>query len=400
VAPQIPNSAEWEESSMSAERSTVDAIGVGTSRALFRRSRHVILLALAMLAVSAASAAAHTITSSSTCGSVTFNWTLFNSSANGNSGLNTPAWVIVFTPTGGSSKTLGGIASFAGSTSSLTVAIPSGNGVVTASSSWSSAETRDGNSNSGSTSEPITDCQVPAVPLAAAAPPVPAPVAAGPPPAVLAAAVPAPLSLVTNGSAPAPVVGTIRDTAVLSGGSSPTGTITFALYSASDTTCSRPLREVSVAVSGDGSYVSPAVTPTLTGSYQWIANYGGDAMNQSVSGSCNDPAERSTLAAAVCVKSPAALRGLPEIVTNSLSAYVSAAGVKSVTFYLDGHKRETLTKPSDQRFSIEINARTLSYGVHRLRVAVTMDRSSCANEAAAGSFIRVKADALAPTFTG
>jgi hypothetical protein len=91
--------------------------------------------------------------------------------------------------------------------------------------------------------------------------------------------------------------------------------------------------------------------------------------------------------------------GGPETVTRSLSAYVAAPGAKSVTFYLDGRKLTTLTKPSDQRFSISVAARMLSYGVHRLRVAVTTDRSSCTNEAT-GTFIHAKGDSLAPTFAG
>jgi len=208
------------------------------------------------------------------------------------------------------------------------------------------------------------------------------------------------LALSTNGSA-APTPGdTIRDTAVLSGGSSPTGTITFSLYSASDMTCSSLLRKVKVVINGDGSYVSPAVTPASGGTYQWVASYSGDRNNQNLSGSCNDPTERSTITSTACVRSPTALHGVPQIVTKSLSAYVAALGVKRVTFYLDGRKLETLTKPSDRRFSIAIDARTLSYGVHRLRVAVTMDRSSCANEAASGTFIHVKPDSRSPTFAG
>lgn len=52
--------------------------------------------------------------------------------------------------------------------SSLPVVIPSGNGLVTAASSWSSRQTRDGNSNSGSTSFTILDCPAPVTPTAAA----------------------------------------------------------------------------------------------------------------------------------------------------------------------------------------------------------------------------------------
>jgi hypothetical protein len=156
---------------------------------------------------------------------------------------------------------------------------------------------------------------------------------------------------------------------------------------------------VRVVVSGDGSYVSPAVAPASGGTYQWVARYSGDKNNRSLSGSCNDPTERSTIAETACVR-PLALHGVPETVTKSLSAYVAAPGVKSVTFYLDGRRLEKLTASSDQRFSISIDAQTLGYGLHRLRVAVTTDRSSCAKKAAGGTFIHVKPQSLAPTFAG
>ena len=390
---------------MTIERLAPAATSVVMRAAIVRRSRRVIPLAIALLAIFAASAAAHTVTATATCGSVTFDWSYFSASGSGNGGLNTPAWVIVFKPTSGATTTMHGTASFPGSTSSLTVPIPSGDGVATASSSWTSAETRDGNSNSGSSNLTIVGCAAPVI----APVPAPAPVTATAPATVAESVsplhpvstpnLPGTLALSTNGSAAATSGSTVRDTAVLSGGSSPTGKITFSLYAASDTTCSSLLRKVSVGVKGDGSYVSPAVTPASGGAFQWVARYSGDKNNQSLSGSCNDPTERSTIAQTACVRSPIALHGVAETVTNSLSAYVPAAGVKSVTFYLDGRKLKTLTKPSDHRFSIAINARTLSYGVHRLRVAVTMDRSSCANETAE-TFIRTRSASAAPTFAG
>jgi hypothetical protein len=385
---------------MTSERLTPAVAIVGMRRAIVRRSRHVVPLAIAMLAIFAASAAAHTVAATATCGSVTFDWAYFNSSASGNGGLNTPSWKIVFTPASGAPLVIQGATSFAGSTSSLTVPIPSGDGVATASSSWTSAQTRDGNANSGSSSLTIANCAA----VTPAPPTTPAPVtvvtevigAAHP---VASAAAPGVLALSTNGSAAPTSAGAIRDTAVLSGGSSPTGKITFSLYSASDTTCSTVLGKVRVAVNGDGSYVSPAIAPASSGTYQWVASYGGDKNNQSLTGSCNDPTERSTITETDCGRSPLALHGVPGIVTKSLSAYVPAVGVKSVTFYLDGRRLETLTKPSHQQFSIAIDARTLSYGVHRLRVSVKTAGAACANEAAE-TFIHVKPDSRAPTFAG
>jgi len=393
------------------------ATHVGRRRATARRSRQAIALAGVTLAVFAASASACMVTATATCASVTFHWAPFSSYGNGNGGLNTPEWVIVFKPTVGPVTTLHDIASFPGSSFSLAVPIPSGNGVVTASSSWSSAETRDGGSDSGSTSLTIADCAVPVTPPAAVTPArpatVPAPVTPATPAtptAVTAAAAPKPvapptpvvaatLALSTSGSSAATPGGAIRDAAVLTGGSSPTGTITYSLYSASDSTCSGVLSAVTVVVSGDGTYVSPAVTPASAGSYQWVASYSGDENNQSLSGSCNDPTEQSTVAYPACVSSHSALGGVPETVRNSLSVWVPAPGVKSVTFYLDGRKLVTLAKPSHQRFSIAIDARKLSFGVHRLKAKVTMLSSSCAREAAA-TFIHVKPDSLPPTFAG
>jgi hypothetical protein len=188
--------------------------------------------------------------------------------------------------------------------------------------------------------------------------------------------------------------------AALSGGSSPTGTITFSLYSASDLACSEPLRSVTVVVSGDGIYVSPPVTPTSAGSYQWLATYSGDEHNKGLSAACHDPAEQSTVAQPVCVRSSVAVRGLTETVRNSVSAYVAARGVKSVTFYLDGRKLVTLSKPVHRRFSVTIDARRLGFGVHTLTAKVTMRSSSCASTAVAGTFIRVKPNSLTPQFAG
>jgi hypothetical protein len=328
---------------------------------------------------------------------VTIDWSIFSATGNGNGGLNTPQWTITLQPTGGSTVVMQGTAAFAGSTFSQTVAVPRSNGVATMSTWWSSAQTRDGNSNSASTTLPIANCPAPVTP------PAPAPAAPSVSTSTSAAhANVGVLALSTTASSSTTLGGPIRDTAVLTGGASPTGTITFALYSASDPTCSKVLDTVTAAVDGDGSYVSPTVMPASTGSYQWVATYGGDVNNPSVSGSCNNPAERSTFAYPLCIGP--LLRGVPETVTNSLSPYVPASGVKAVTFYLDGRKLETVTKPSHQRFSVAINAQTLSFGVHRLKLEVTTLSSDCRPPsrpaAVKGTFIHVKSASLSPTFAG
>jgi hypothetical protein len=396
---------------MTTERFFSDAISVGASRQIVRRLSRIVALAGALFAIFAASAQAHIVTATAACGSVSFNWSRFSSSGYGNGGLNTPQWIVAFKPVVGSTATIHGAASFPGSSFSLAVPIPSGNGSVTVSSSWTWAQTRDGNSNSGSQSFTIGNCPVippPETPPTPAISPVPdvpsSPVAS---PNFVARSASLTLALSTNGSVPVTLGGAIRDTAVLSGGTSPTGTLAFSLYSASDSNCSKALRQVTVPVSGSGNYVSPPITPATAGSYQWVASYSGDANNKSLSGSCGDPTERSIVTAKighpphpVCVTPQATLRGLPETARNSLSAGVAARGVKSVTFYLDGRKVVTLSKPSHRRFSVSIDARRLSFGAHRLKAKVTMRDPTCTSAEAAGTFIHVKPPSLPPKFAG
>ena len=80
----------------------------------------------------------------------------------------------------------------------------------------------------------------------------------------------------------------ISDTATLSGGTRPTGHITFNLYGPNDATCSNtPIFTSQVAVNGDGNYFSGPFTPPSAGTYRWIANYSGDANNASITNTCN-----------------------------------------------------------------------------------------------------------------
>jgi IPTL-CTERM motif len=96
-------------------------------------------------------------------------------------------------------------------------------------------------------------------------------------------------TVVTTASAGVPLGGAISDSAVLSGGANPTGTILFRLYGPNDATCTGAgIFTSTVTVNGNGSYVStPAFTPTAVGAYRWIANYGGDANNTATTNACN-----------------------------------------------------------------------------------------------------------------
>jgi len=80
----------------------------------------------------------------------------------------------------------------------------------------------------------------------------------------------------------------VSNTATLSGGASPTGTITFDLYGPNDATCAGPAVFTSlVPVTDNGNYTSASFTPVTTGTYRWVANYGGDPDNLPTTNACN-----------------------------------------------------------------------------------------------------------------
>jgi hypothetical protein len=385
-------------------------------------ARRILPLTLLLVALFAASAQAHTVTATATCKATTLNWTSFASSGTTNGGANTPEWKIVFTPTGGASITKTGKASFTGSASSLTIALPSANGTVAVSSSWTAAETRDASSGSYSTALGIGNCSTTT--------PSTSP------------------KISTTASPGVAMGGTVHDTAMLSGGSSPTGTISFALYAAADKTCATALKTVTSAVNGNGTYTSPSVTPSVAGAYQWVARYSGDANNAGIAAPCVVAAEQVMVSSAggpiaspapgspagtpagtsagtpvgapavapsttagsgvagthavrgTCTASPAALIGVVSVARRSVKAHVPARGIKSVTFSLDGHRRKTMSKAKHDRFSIGIDVTKLGYGKHRLTAKITMKSASCAHAALAATFVRAKSAAVAPAFTG
>jgi hypothetical protein len=263
-----------------------------------RRLLPVFLLAFFALA---ATAQAHNVVATSACtpgtaagsgNSVTINWTNFaNPPGPGNGGENTPGWQIVYTPTaGGAPVTLSGSVTFPLDSYSLTVAVPGGAGSLVVSSFWTAAETTDGNVGSTSQDLNVSDCF--------AAP-----------------------AIATTASAGVQAGGTISDSAVLSGGRAPTGTITFNLYAAGDTTCSTSLATGTATVTGNGTYASPVVTENTAGSYQWVASYSGDANNKAIADACGQPAEQVVVTPPPTpTPTPTPSKASPTIVTTASAA--------------------------------------------------------------------------------
>ena len=136
---------------------------------------------------------------------------------------------------------------------------------------------------------------------------------------------PASPSIATTASAGTALGGTISDSAVLSGGVSPTGSITFDVYGPGDATCSNaPAFTGTATVSGNGTYSSPDFTPTAAGTYLFVASYGGDTNNNAVTSSCGSTGES-------VVVSPAS----PSIATTA-SAGIALGGTISDSAVLSG----------------------------------------------------------------
>jgi hypothetical protein len=88
-----------------------------------------------------------------------------------------------------------------------------------------------------------------------------------------------------------------NDHFTLSGGSNPTGSITFNLYDPSDATCSeQPAFTETVTVSGNGTYDTSNTTvhATSEGTWRWASTYSGDANNEAATSTCGT--ERFTIA--------------------------------------------------------------------------------------------------------
>ena len=81
----------------------------------------------------------------------------------------------------------------------------------------------------------------------------------------------------------------VSDSATVSSGDSPSGTVTFKLYGAGDSSCaSAPIFSSTVALSGGSAQSGSFSATSEAGTYNWIATYNGDDDNGSVSGKCGD----------------------------------------------------------------------------------------------------------------
>ncbi len=101
-----------------------------------------------------------------------------------------------------------------------------------------------------------------------------------------------------TGGASSGVVGAdIHDTVTVTGGSSPSGEVTFRVYAPEDTTCTTVLETTTVPISG-GKATSGDFASTQAGEFRWKASYPGDADNEAAELPCNSANQTSTVAKA------------------------------------------------------------------------------------------------------
>jgi hypothetical protein len=162
--------------------------------------------------------------------------------------------------------------------------------------------------------------------------------------------------LVTTASPPVIVGGGLRDTAYLSRGANPTGTITFRAYGPGDAACAgRPAFTMHQTVVGNGAYRSSTFVPSAAGSYRWVAVYSGDRNNAAATTACGDrletgqvfrrhPALRTTASSSLTL---AGVRSEPAGVSIYDAATLSGGSVPTgeIVFALHGPNDRTCSAP-------------------------------------------------------
>ncbi len=113
-------------------------------------------------------------------------------------------------------------------------------------------------------------------------------------------------SIATTASAGGVVPIDVTDSATVSGGTSPTGTVTFALYpTLADCAAGTNALYTSPAEAlTSGKATSGTFNATIAGTYQWVAKYSGDARNASVSSKCGDEPVTTTTGGVLGITTP------------------------------------------------------------------------------------------------
>ena len=200
-------------------------------------------------------------------------------------------------------------------------------------------------------------------------------------------------SMTTQVSTASTTVGSpVTDTATLSGGVNPTGTITFTVYKDDDNCNGGALvfTSAAVPVSGNAPYQSAPFTPSAPGTYYWRASYSGDANNAASVTLCNDANEVTV----VGTKTPTitTVASGPVAVGGNVSDTATIAGgfnpTGTITFRLYGPNDATCgSAPVFTSAAVPVNGNT-SYnsgnfsptlpGTYRWRASYSGDSNNAA----------------------
>jgi hypothetical protein len=114
-----------------------------------------------------------------------------------------------------------------------------------------------------------------------------------------------------------PIGTVLNDSATITGGSSPTGTVVFNLYGPGDTTCTGTvLFTQTVAVSGGSASTTGGYTTTIAGTFNWTAHYSGDNGNLPADSGCGSEA-------VIIAKSSPTLPTTPSPASGSIGAVLN-----------------------------------------------------------------------------
>jgi hypothetical protein len=102
----------------------------------------------------------------------------------------------------------------------------------------------------------------------------------------------------TQASANVALGGSIRDTATLSGGLDPGGTVTFRAYGPDNSGCAGAPAFTSTVPVASRSAESASFIPVQPGEYRWTAEYSGDAKHNAATSGCNAANESVTVSKA------------------------------------------------------------------------------------------------------
>ncbi len=204
------------------------------------------------------------------------------------------------------------------------------------------------------------------------------------------------ISTTPSGSVPAG--GSIADSANIAGGASPTGSVTFTLFAAGDTTCTTPIATRTNTLTGNTAS-SGNIPVSAAGTYSWVATYSGDATNSPATSRCGSETvlvtAQTLTGRAYGVAAQATLLGLPLLtvaptpdtgsVSTAASTSTSTPCVATLSGMLDAHALcanvTTVANPASSTADAsvaDVTATILTVPTVTLRLVQSTSTTTCA----------------------